>query len=380
MEALARLTSQAESRLATSFAPRSKGPLNSALNALARFAQAYPSLRMFDHTLGRDAAKQKIRNEWTFILFIEFLMREPSKKTGKPVRVNTIVSYVSLAKGFLAHKYGFDLVDEGPRLRRIVKELRESDPLAGSRKKRRAWRKRHFEQLVRQQPEAIGSAQNLDALNEYAAACTAWHVLARGGELTNGATSGWNAERDPTRSDLTFHTSRSGDRYAVLMLRPLKKKGQAAQPKVPQFIAEHDGGPSDAYAALRRLAKLDPVPTGERGNTPLFNLRRGSVQGQKRPMKVGDLRNLIRRYAHLIGQKQLSQWGAHSFRIGGATDLAATDKCSPALLAAKGRWASDIGNIYARMTRKSQLAASRLMHTAKGRDLEEIIPHFTQGA
>ena len=101
----------------------------------------------------------------------------------------------------------------------------------------------------------VGSAHNLDALNEYAAACTAWHVLARGGELTNGATSGWNAERDPTRSDLTFHASRSGDRYAVLMLRPLKKKGQAAQPKVPQFIAEHDGGPSDAYAALRRLAK-----------------------------------------------------------------------------------------------------------------------------
>ena len=97
-------------------------------------------------------------------------------------------------------------------------------------------------------------------------------------------------------------------------------------------------------------------------------------------MTVGDVRATVRRYAANIGQGSAAEWGAHSLRIGGATDLSATGKCSPALLAAKGRWASDIGNIYARMTRKSQLAASRLMHTAHGRDLEEIMPNFTQGA
>ena len=74
-----------------------------------------------------------------------------------------------------------------------------------------------------------------------------------------------------------------------------------------------------------------------------------------------------------------SEWGAHSARIGGATDLAATGESSPVLLQAKGRWASDIGRIYARMTRRSQLAASRLMQEARGRDLEELLPGFTQG-
>ena len=97
-------------------------------------------------------------------------------------------------------------------------------------------------------------------------------------------------------------------------------------------------------------------------------------------MKVADVRAAVRRFAAIIGQKGTALWGAHSLRIGGATDLSATGKCSPALLAAKGRWASDIGNIYARMTRRSQLAASRLMHTAHGKDLEEIMPNFTQGA
>ena len=39
---------------------------------------------------------------------------------------------------------------------------------------------------------------------------------------------------------------------------------------------------------------------------------------------------------------------ARSPLIGGATDLASTGKASQLLLRAKGRWASDIGAIYAR--------------------------------
>ena len=67
-------------------------------------------------------------------------------------------------------------------------------------------------------------------------------------------------------------------------------------------------------------------------------------------------------------------------RIGGATDLVATGGCSEVLLAAKGRWGSDIGKIYARMTRRAQLAASKLMQSARGRDLEELIPTYSQAA
>ena len=73
-------------------------------------------------------------------------------------------------------------------------------------------------------------------------------------------------------------------------------------------------------------------------------------------------------------------FGAHSARVGGATDLAASGKASRLLLQAKGRWGSDIGAIYARMTRRSQIAAVDLMYDAKGRDLEEILPDFAQPA
>ena len=161
------------------------------------------------------------------------------------------------------------------------------------------------------------------------------------------------------------------------MLRPLKKRGQAVQPKVPQYIAEHDGGPSDTYAALARLVRLDPVEPALRAATPLFRLRSGN---RLRPMVVEDVRNTIRAYAATIGYTCASEWGTHSARIGGATDLCSQGSCSEVLLAAKGRLGSDIGKIYARMTRRAQLRASRLMQAARGRCVEELMPGFTQAA
>ena len=97
-------------------------------------------------------------------------------------------------------------------------------------------------------------------------------------------------------------------------------------------------------------------------------------------MTVAHLRKFTRDCATVLGYSERAHWGAHSGRIGGATDLAATGRATQLLLQAKGRWASDIGKIYARMTRRSLLAASRLMQKARGRDLEELLPDFVQGA
>ena len=93
-------------------------------------------------------------------------------------------------------------------------------------------------------------------------------------------------------------------------------------------------------------------------------------------MTVESLRRTARSIWAAAGQE--GRVGAHSFRIGGATDLA-DQGASPALLQAKGRWATDIGRIYARMTRRAQLAASEPMQMRGGRDLEELCPGFVQG-
>lgn len=376
-ESLRRLEEGARERMLAAFAPKSKGAVQSVIRAFARFADCYPTLELFravEEGRGRGAASA--HNEWVLILFIHYLSAATSRKTKKPLSAKSIRSYVSLLKSTLSFRFGFPILDNELRLKHVVRDLLQRDPLAGVRKKRRGWRRHHFEQLVQRGAYVRGDATLRNELNRFACVSTAWQTLARGGEVTNGAKSGWSAERDPSRADLTFHTAGSV-RYAVLMLRPLKKRGQALQPKIPQYIAEHDGGPSDTYTALVRLVRLDPVEPALRAATPLFRLR-----GEKgvRPMLVEDVRNTIRAYAAAIGYTTPSEWGAHSARIGGATDLCSQGSCSEVLLAAKGRWASDIGKIYARMTRRAQLKASRLMQAARGRCVEELMPGFTQAA
>lgn len=382
---LQRLHEEASQRLRNAYAPKSKGPLQSAVRALARFAEACPERELFRRPAFKGDLDVQAYNEWTFILFAWFLFREPSPTTGKPLKVKSVKSYVSLLKGYLSFSYAFDVVDRSKegnlRLKKLLEDMEAHEPLGGVRKKRRAFRRRHLRRAWR---NGASNELDLNSVNSWAAVNTAWHTLARGGELCpSDEPSKWRADGQPTRADLTFHARRSGSRYACLMLRPLKKRGAARAPKIPQYIEEHDGGGSDTFAALRRLEALDPVPQSERAATPLFRVRirtrRGGI-AKVRHMPVSALRLEVKRYAAMAGFSDTHQFGAHSPRVGGATDLASTGKSTELLLRAKGRWASDIGAIYARMTRRSLLAASRLMQKAKGRDLEEILPDFVQPA
>ena len=94
-------------------------------------------------------------------------------------------------------------------------------------------------------------------------------------------------------------------------------------------------------------------------------------------MTTARYRALVKRYAGYLGCNP-KEFGAHSPRIGGAAEYAASGEVSELLLQARGRWSSDIARIYARMTRRAHLAASDLMFNARGRDLEELIPDFVE--
>ena len=366
-------------RLREAYAPKSKGPLATALRALARFSDACPDRELLRRPRFAGDPEASAHNEWSLILWAWYMVTE-EQAGGKPIRPKSAASYVSLAKGYLSFRYAFDIVDRTLRLRRLLDDLVRCDPLGGVRKKRRGFRRRHLRRLGRM---AVARSTDANDVNRLAAVGTSWHVLARGGEICPAtAHAKWRHDVHPTRADLAFYTDNKGKRYAVLWLRPLKKRGAALQPKVPQYVAEHDGSGSDVYRLLQRLVELDPVPQAEERLTPLFR-QRVSVRGagvQARHMTVRQLRDAVRVFAAALGYTEPGAWGAHSGRIGGATDLASTGEASALLLRAKGRWASDIGAIYARLTRRAQLASSRLMQKARGRDLEEIYPEFTQPA
>lgn len=372
---LKRLNDRAASRLSVAFAPKSRGPLSSAIRAFSRFAEGCPERVLFKSPTGVPPGEAAAWNEWTFVLFAIYLESTPSAKTGRTVRARTVDSYISLLKGYLSFSYDFDVLGRAPRLKRLLAEMKTQDPLGLSRRKRRGLRRRHLRRMWKR--VAAVRAITPGAVNAHALLATAWQVLARGGELAPQEVS-WSPEKGPTRADLSFHELKLGKKYAVLWLRPLKKKGGGREPKVPQHISEFDGGGSDAYAALRRLVRYDPVDQEAAESTPLF--REFGSGGQGRHFTVASMRALIRERMRAIGYTRAKEWGAHSCRIGGATDLVATGKASPLLLQAKGRWASDIGRIYARMTRRCHLAASELMQRAKGRDVEELLPNFVQAA
>ena len=341
--------------LAEAYAPRSAGPLGTALRSLARFAQRVPSRTLFRLPEMRGDLSVEAHNEWTLLLWAQGEARVKSAKTGRFLKAKSIESRVSLAKGFLSHRYGFAIAGEAPRLKSFLARLRAKDPLGGTRKKRRGMRKRHLKRLW--QRNAQLRHPGVRARTEWAAATAAWHVLARGGELSSVEVG-----------DLQFSVAR-GRRLATLWIRPLKKKRGQQQPKLPQYIAEQeDEGDWQPYAALQRLHEVR-ASTGL--HAPLFPSS-GSTG-----ISTAQFRALMKRYATLLDCDP-KEFGAHSARIGGAIDVTANGECSELLLEAKGRWGSDIARIYARQTRRMHVAASDMMFRARGRDLEELLPGFCQ--
>ena len=321
-----------------------------------------PNRTLFKRPAVRGDLHVEAWNEWTLCLWARSLARATSAKTGRVLKAKTIESRISLAKGLLSHRYGFQLAGEAPRLKAMLKQARMRDPLGNTRKKRRGFRRKHIRDVW--QCSAQVRSPDRVSLSEFAAVGTAWHVLARGGELGG-----------IRMRDVHFSSSKAGKRaHVIVWIRPLKKKRGVHQPHLPQFIAQQE--PSEdwhPYEALRRLA--DARQSEGAGRDDSLFLSRGG-----KPMTTACFRALVKRYAKILGFKP-SEFGAHSPRIGGASELMAhPGSCSELLLQAKGRWDSQIGRIYTRMTRRAHLAASDCMFQAAGRDLEEILPEFVEPA
>lgn len=355
-----RLDSEVRAELAQAYAPKSDGPLGTAWRSFAKFARRVPNRQLFKQPRATGDLAAEAWNEWTLVLWAWDEGRGKSAKTGRPLLARSIEQRVSLLKGLLSHRYGFAIAGAAPRLKSLLSRMKDKDPLGRSRKKRRGLRRRHLIKGWEGGWRAKCAASSA-ARHEWAALTTSWHVLARGGELAG-----------ILRSDVQFKTARGGGRrYVIVWVQPLKKRGDQARQKLPQFIAERPGEEWEPYAALRRVCQ-EHDDAGRADEAPLLRVRGGAATTAR-------YRALVRRFVVGIGMPP-AQFGAQSTRIGGASDLASTGEASQLLLQAKGRWASDIARIYARMTRRAHLAASDLMHAARGRDLEELIPGFVEPA
>ena len=126
-----------------------------------------------------------------------------------------------------------------------------------------------------------------------------------------------------------------------------------------------------AHVERRRRA----VPEAEWATTPLFATAEGACWETKH------VRRLVRKWAACLGVPP-AQVGGKSFRIRGATDVAALHGADDGakLVQQLGRWHSDVSHIYSRAQAGRLLDATATMADAEGGSLEALVPEYTQPA
>ena len=340
--------------LSSSAASAARTALKHFRNFVTAGALAHPFV--VPTTDGDLAAAQ--HNETTLMQFAAFL-------ADKDIAAGTVLSYCSHVRAHVSDVGGFAFSARTTRWRRLAKAIKRQ--LGRERAKCRPLRASHLRAAAREaaclipdtatcQTRTSCHPRVLEA-NRQACLATGWQALARVTELTS-----------LTRAHLEF---KEHPRCAVVWLFPLKK--QPGQHRVPVLLAPGDESGADAYAALRTLEAVDPVPPERRAHTPLFRGPR-----RLRALNGQEVTRWVQRAAASAGDSDDAHFSARSLRIGGATEMHALG-VNPASIQAMGRWAGDTQRIYTRMPAANALGISASMSAAPANPaLEDLFPTYTQ--
>ena len=250
---------------------------------------------------------------------------------------------------------------------RQIKGLKRGDGHR-SKKVRLPFRSTHFRQAAANgaaPPRRLGRGYSVLEVNRWALLCVMHAVLARAGEV--GSSEKFDPDMGLSRAHIIHFPNGAGSDvtpFYIVMLRPLKS-GAGARDRVPVVVAQGDGSWADAYAALRLLELVDPVPQAGRHRVPAF---RGATGKQ---FSTGDITSAVRSLCAAAGLDPLL-YSSHSLRIGGATDLAMSGGTEVECRMA-GRWHSDVWAIYARPCLAMQLASSIRLCLAESVDVESLL-------
>ena len=174
---------------------------------------------------------------------------------------------------------------------------------------------------------------NVVHANIRAAVSLAFQGLLRGAEF---AVDGkFSPRTDMTRADLASLS----EQRLVVMMRPCKNMQHLTGKTVPLIIGA-GGTLIDAVSEMANLQRVDPVSVAEAPLTPMFRQENGAALTTRR----------VREWtAALMASVDLdpAQFGAHSYRIGGATALFAAG-ADPTIIRTMGRWSSDCYRLYVR--------------------------------
>ena len=219
---------------------------------------------------------------------------------------------------------------------------------------------------------------------------TAWALVARGCELGRAANKEFTSARGLRWCDIEWFAPGKlpeARGYAACLVHICAAKDvDGTGPRYPIPVRRRArpgvvGGGCCAFdelsAAFAEDVKLLGRVTALAG--PVF--RRSAYGGAADAVDTNDVSATVKLVARAAGCDP-DEFGAHSPRIGAATDThdekGAADGAR--LLKARGRWRSDIHEIYTRASLAACLEASVVGDANGGRELEAAVAGFTQPA
>ena len=226
---------------------------------------------------------------------------------------------------------------------------------------------------------------------QWAAALLAHNLLLRGGELGVVDNADFDTARDLTVGAVEFKAPCPESGWAPWLtvdVVPIKdthaRRRVCPMPVRRRSIGGELGGdPMDVYDAVviaieARLGRTPPALgriDGADGLKALFVRPRGGA------WRTQDTRDLARGMAERLGLDP-ADFGAKSFRIGGATDWRAVfgARAAETIIRQRGRWCSDVAAVYQRALAEEHLRGSAAVGEADGAELEALCSGWSQPA
>ena len=175
-----------------------------------------------------------------------------------------------------------------------------------------------------------------------------------------------------SQKDVSFERDEGGKLIAAtVMITPIKRRGKYVgdKSKKPIVIAAHRGGSLRTAELLDILNMMAPCEPGTEASTPAIRFPVGKIEGLT-ASKAKSLNNMSMGkvmkwyYRRCRGLPYNEQVKPHSFRIAGATLLFAAGVTAEEIKT-MGRWASDVYQIYCRLSKERLLELSKRMGNVK---------------
>lgn len=367
-------------------ANKSDNRLGTALEFLKLFKARFPHRILFHSLDGNRSHAAARHNSETKGMLAAFISENgsiaPGKKKGKPILQSTIAGYVSAIATECAVASGYAPTDERRDVgaARSGKSMRRAEGKRGAgdatRKLRRGIRAQHLRQAA-----AAGIDRfSRSGARRWARDLVAHNLYLRGGEAgVEGDPADFNpAEGHITAASLKWFTAaEAGQEQPAfrLFVMPIKDTNETLKP-IPQFVERRNGpevpvgsDPLCAYDAVLLMWRNDfaAASATQLAATPLFQSDTDGVA-----VNTEVMREDARMIARLTGMTEM-EVGGTSFRIGGAEDtydLFGVE--GEAVIRERGRWHSDIHQLYQRCSAARHMHVSTQIGNSTGASLEAL--------